>query len=235
MSLTGSLAYILNSHYRASECLKILREVFSESGIEDSFITVKEPHRTPEEMAAWRTIKDVLTDDWFHRAWIVEELGVLKAGVFIYGLEEVSKDTMLSFITIFNVFAPGVCHHFGTLEDVGQVYNMMTLYTMSHIKLSMDSYHATVRKKITVECDLSVLHILNRARDSGRRATLSADHLYAFLGHPRAVLDGKPLINIDYTLPIDQVFMEFAKVCLNGGDGLAILSYVYHGDKEDPS
>jgi hypothetical protein len=96
-----------------------------------------------------------------------------------------------------------------------------------HGKLQIHS-RVAVRTK-----ELSFLHLLNKMRDGGSQATLSSDHLYAFLGHPCITSGKDPQITVDYTSTTAKVFWYFAETWLWHSDDLQILSSVYHRDDND--
>jgi hypothetical protein len=181
--------------------------------------------------ATFGILKEVLDLEWFHRAWIVQEFGLAKDGVFIWGSEEIPKDDLLGLVKVLCNFAPNICRQHKTLNEVQQAYNMMTSYTETHIQLRYEDSLASFWHIDSTKIELSFMQILNKIRDSGCKATLEVDHLYAFFGHPKAKIRGKHRIDINYFRRPEETFQEFAMHCLEREEGLMLLSCVYHEAK----
>lgn len=230
LPLGRSLDLLLDHQTEILHCERVLHQGFNEHhGVEDIFLTVSLIQALG--MEPFQTVKEVLGLEWFRRAWILQEFGLSKSGVFIYGSEEIPKDKLFQFVTIYSVFAPAVCREYDILSEMQQAYHMLTAYTTSHIILSLDPDVGATRSLCSAKRVLSFMHVLDRIRESGCKATLEADHLYAYFGHPMASKDGTTVIPVDYLRPAWEVFVDFAKVCVQGPDGLMVLSCVYYEDQ----
>jgi hypothetical protein len=62
----------------------------------------------------------------------------------------------------------------------------------------------------------------------GHSATDPRDHVYAFLGHPANLSDGRALLRVEYTRTIPEVFRDTTIKFLRSMGNLDVLSYVTH-------
>lgn len=177
----------------------------------------------------------MLNTPWFQRAWIAQEFGVSRDGTFIYGHHEIPKNLVYEFVLIFGTFGFDACRLWNVVTEVQGAFNMLTAYKsrdMGRLEVQRFDYDKpliTTHPRYEFK-ELSFLHILNKLRDGGTKATVPVDHLYAFLGHPSIASGNDPPVIVDYTRPFADIFLNFASSWVLSSDDLQILSCVYHRD-----
>jgi hypothetical protein len=169
---------------------------------------------------------------------ITQEFGVSQGGMFIYGNQEIPRNILYEFVVVFGTFGSSICREHAMEAQVQQAFSMLTAYNSLKMWfreiIKDDREKLQIRSRVSLKTkELSFLHLLNKTRDGGSQATLSSDHLYAFLGHPCITSGKDPQITVDYTSPIANVFLNFAETWLWHSDDLQILSSVYHEDDYD--
>ncbi|KAF2833315.1 hypothetical protein CC86DRAFT_461711 [Ophiobolus disseminans] len=188
--------------------------------------------------ATGNIIRAMLGTAWFQRAWIAQEFGVSRDGTFIYGHHEIPKEILYAFVVIFGTFGYEACRFWNVQDVVQRAFNLLTAYKFLNMgrlevqKFDHDKPLTTNHPSYEFK-DLSFLDILYKLRDSGIKATLPVDHLYAFLGHPRITGGNDPPVIVDYKRPVAETFLDFASSWVMGSGDLQILSCVYHRDSED--
>ena len=162
----------------------------------------------------WAAVKIFFDIEYFHRAWIIQEIGLARLARLSWGHSGVSVDW------------PEIARFVSFLDDNGaSIINQLDLksWVCDHVNLvwSTDA-------RGNPNYDFS--EVLHWARV--HRSTDSRDYVFSLLGHPSAVVDGALLIQPDYVSSTAQVYTRLAVTTITRTQNLHILAFVDHG--EDP-
>lgn len=167
-----------------------------------------------ELMRAWRAIKIFFDLEYFHRAWIIQEIGLARVAVMSWGRSDIQilwKD-----VAKFVLF----------LDDNGaSVINHLSLksWVCNHVNLvwSNDSLGKPLYDFVEV-LHWARVHLSTDARD----------YVYSLLGHPSAKIEDIPLIEPRYTISTEEVYTNLAKNVIQRTNSLHILAFVDHDENE---
>ncbi|KAM7187873.1 Heterokaryon incompatibility protein (HET) domain containing protein [Rhypophila sp. PSN 637] len=176
-------------------------------------------------LRAWQALSEILKCSWFQRVWVLQEVGMAsEQPVVLYG-----------FPSSFHVGKNGLNHEFGygdlmaVVESVKRRKELVIWYGFGSLRIhgewagswGHDSPTGT-EKKMTFY-DLIDHASLLSCQDP-------RDRIYAFLGHPLAPrhADGSPKIKPDYTKPVNELYLQVSKICLEEIVGLRALVTVEH-------
>jgi len=199
--------------------------------------------RFKEQASKWEAVKFFFEIEYFHRAWIVQELGLAREALLITALKPADDGAKADGG---NSAGRGV-----TAEDedwalevdiidwplVGRFvefldYNGASLVT--HLGLvSWVAHHILMvwatKEGGTPDCDfLTGMHWTRILRVTDPR-----DRAFSLLGHPMAVLGGELVIRPDYTRTRGVIYTRLAVNFIRKTNNLYIVSLVDHED--DPS
>lgn len=170
----------------------------------------------------WKAVATLSKDPWFTRAWVVQEVGMAKDPVCLYGggsgREFHYRDLMrLAVWTM--ICAPQLETRHGI--SFGSVHTDWIDWSVGW-------------KETSTYPDEVFLDLLCHSR--WLECAVRQDHIYAFLGHPLAFVEAdndderkSPIVEPDYDKPAEQVFLEFGKTLLKHF-GLRVLSAVEHDE-----
>jgi hypothetical protein len=204
----------------------------------------EDDRRTFEEQAPkWEAVKFFFEIEYFHRAWIVQELGLAKEALLITALkpakdvvkpddhaissQDVASDDGRYALEVDIIKWPLVGRYVQFLD-----YSAASLVT--HIGLmSWVAHHILMVWETaadgTPECDfLTSMHWTRILRVTDPR-----DRAFSLLGHPMAKLNGELVIHPDYTCTRGVVYTRLALNFIRKTQNLYIVSLVDH--EEDPS
>jgi hypothetical protein len=188
-------------------------------------------NRFDEQARIWEAVKDFFAIEYFHRTWIVQELGLAREAVLYTALKpaenEGGADRNQAAVELDSVDWPLV-GQFARFLD----YSGASLVTHLGL-LSWVAHHILMvwetKEDGTPECDF--LTSMHWARILG--VTDARDRVYGLLGHPLAVLDGELVVKPDYTVTRGVVYTELAANFIRKTRNLYVLTLVDHDD--DPS
>jgi hypothetical protein len=196
-----------------------------------------------DQARKWEAVKFFFEIEYFHRAWIVQELGLAREALLITALKPTNDDAKAD---EGNSAGQGV-----TAEDenwalevdiidwplVGRFvefldYSGASLVT--HLGLmSWVAHHILMvwatKEDGTSDCDF--LTGMHWTRILG--VTDPRDRAFSLLGHPKAVLGGELVIHPDYTRTRGVIYTRLAVNFIRKTNNLYIVSLVDHED--DPS
>lgn len=163
---------------------------------------------------AWHAIKTFFDLEYFHRAWIIQEIGLAQLAVMSWGRSDIQilwKD-----VAKFVLF----------LDDNGaSVINHLSLksWVCNHVNLvwSNDSQGKPIYDFVEV-LHWARVHLSTDARD----------YVYSLLGHPSARIEDVPLIEPRYTISTEEVYTDLAKNVIQRTDRLHILAFVDHDENQ---
>jgi hypothetical protein len=166
-------------------------------------------------LSSWLAIKELFDVEYFHRTWIIQEMGLAAHARLFWG----SCDLWLEWTEVATF-----CKF---MDDNGaSVINHLQLksWVANHINLVWATDSAGKAIPTFVE-------VLHWARVN--RATDARDCVYALLSHPSARIDGTLLIEPNYTATTAQVYTEVALNVIERTNSLEILAYVDHHEEPD--
>lgn len=169
----------------------------------------KDGHRLSR---SWSAIKAFFDREYFHRAWIIQEIGLARRAMISWGSSQIYIDwrEVAEFVLFLDDNGASVINH---LELKSWVCN--------HINLVWSN-----DKNGKPVFDFS--EILHWARV--HLSTDPRDFVYSLLGHPSAVVDGVPIIEPTYTITTAEVYTTLAINVIKRMDSLHILAFVDHGE-----
>lgn len=196
-----------------------------------------------EQAAKWEAVKVFFEIEYFHRAWIVQELGLAREALLITALKPTYGDASSIKHSIASREVAAEDEGYGLDVDiiewplVGRFvkfldYSGASLVT--HIGLvSWVAHHILMvwdtKEDGTPDCDfLTGMHWTRILRVTDPR-----DRAFSLLGHPMAKLGGELVIHPDYTCTRGVIYTRLAINFIIKTKNLYILSLVDHED--DPS
>ncbi|KAI0183453.1 heterokaryon incompatibility protein-domain-containing protein [Xylaria flabelliformis] len=191
--------------------------------------------RFEEQSRRWEAVKVFFEIEYFHRTWIVQELGLAREAIMCAALKPADEaeaceeaadardqafeldlvDWRLvgQFVTFLDYSAASLVTHLGLLAWVAH-----------HILMVWET-----KEDGTPNCDF--LTAMHWTRILG--VTDARDRVYSLLGHPLAVIDGDPIIKPDYTLTRGVIYTKLAAHFIRRTKNLYVVNLVDHED--DPS
>jgi hypothetical protein len=170
-------------------------------------------------------IKKLYQVPWFTRVWVLQEVGLATKATAFWG------DARIDFgeIAMFVWFAMNDHDLKGRLgHDVIQslsgcpysaVWNVWSTYEKKNGWIDASAPLKAWAETLASECNIDFVLVLEASRVFS--ATDARDHVFAFLGHPKAVVPvtGKPLVSANYEVDLDELHLRvaenLAKVSLN--------------------
>jgi hypothetical protein len=195
------------------------RSVYKVPAIQSSDPLLSDP-------APWESLERLSRLLYFTRAWIQQEVGLAKKVVFHWGDQEILRDPLVrSMLYVDRMIRAGDLK----LNMGGTpLINTCTFFeTASGIQdiVRDDSVSNTTppMEELFLPNFLEVLLRASRLQASDPR-----DLVFAFLGHPAALVGGSPIIKADYTKTIEEVYTQAAAAELVGRNNFHALSMVSH-------
>ncbi|KAF2814225.1 uncharacterized protein BDZ99DRAFT_437051 [Mytilinidion resinicola] len=180
--------------------------------------------RSRTEAQRWAAIKAFFDIEYFHRTWIVQELGLARvADIFCSNKRHAAaalKDTHeleLHSINWYRVreFVSYVAYNGASLET----HLDLKCWVAAHIR-----YVWEVDEDGTPQCDfLTALHWVRIMRVTDPR-----DRVFALLGHPLAVMNGEMVAKPDYNVNRGVVYTKLAATFIRETKNLHVLTLVDH-------
>ncbi|KAK5996331.1 Heterokaryon incompatibility protein 6 [Cladobotryum mycophilum] len=118
-----------------------------------------------EEDAGWDELKQLLSNDWFERVWIIQEVAVAKKSFLRYGSQEIEWGDFAKALSI--IMALGT--QAGQIENFGDSRGALNTVIMENIRLQVDDVDY-LKLKDMLKLGLNF------------KATLLVDKVYALLG-----------------------------------------------------
>ncbi|KAJ6788679.1 hypothetical protein PWT90_07255 [Aphanocladium album] len=169
-----------------------------------------------ELFKCWDAVKAFFDCEYFHRAWIIQEIGLARRAWLSWGRSDICIDWS------------EVAHFVLFLDDNGaSVINELDLksWVCNHINLVWSN-----NPDGTPLYDFS--EVLHWARV--HLSTDPRDYVYSLLGHTSAVVDGQLLIQPLYTLSTAEVYTNLVVNTIQRTRSLHILAFVDHGEEPNP-
>lgn len=203
----------------------LLRRDPSAASLPGSTLSDEEQGQFEVQAWKWKCIKMFFEIEYFHRAWIVQELGLAREAIMCAAVKPRADDAdgivalgfldwplIGRFVTVIDCSAASLVTHLGLLCWI-------THHTVMVWEVKADG---------TPACDfLTSMHwtrVLN--------ATDPRDRVYSLLGHPYAMVDGRLIIKPDYTIARGVLYTKLAASFIRRTRNLDAVSLVDH--EEDP-
>ena len=131
---------------------------------------------------SWLAIKELFDLEYFHRAWIIQEVGLARHARFFWGTQDVWLDwpEVAAFSSFMDVNGASVVNYFQLKSWVANHINLVWATDSS----GRPTY--------------SFVEVLHWARV--HRSTDPRDYIYALLSHPNAKVDGNLLVQPNYAI-----------------------------------
>jgi len=162
----------------------------------------------------WEAVGAFANEEWFKRAWVLQEVVVARNPYVLYGD---SGFSYRDFIMLFNL-AMSNAHIQGKWKvELGSLHQ------------SALDWYSSDRTDSPAKLPDSFLAIFDIVRF--QRCTDKRDHIYSLLYHPLARSgDGSLLVEPDYSKPEEDVYYEFACKMVCKPEGLRLLGTVDNGE-----
>ena len=168
----------------------------------------------------WTACMQMLLHPWFSRTWVVQEIGLARTGIILYGRERISWYSLMLMTAWLSQVASHLSHSTGMYD-----LNMQTFW---RLWLSFDPRQRSAIGSRT--SPRSFLDVLNSTRRFD--ATDSRDYLYALMGHQTAQKEG--ILNFlkpDYQRSVVDIYVDFFVDWINYNHCADILGYISANDE----
>ncbi|CZS98851.1 uncharacterized protein RAG0_07413 [Rhynchosporium agropyri] len=164
-------------------------------------------------LKSWLAVKTLFDLEYFHRAWIIQEVGLAQHARFFWGTQDLWMEwgEVARFCRFLDDNGASVINHLG-----------MKSWVCNHINLVWVTDSSG-------KPEHSFIEVLHWARV--HRSTDPRDFVYALLSHPTAKVDGKLLVEPDYTITTAQAYTQLALRVIETMDTLEILAFVDHHEE----
>ncbi|KAI1193334.1 heterokaryon incompatibility protein-domain-containing protein [Nemania serpens] len=181
-----------------------------------------------EQARNWEAIKVFFEIEYFHRTWIVQELGLARDAIMCAALEPADgAESEGQALELDLVDWPLVGRFVRFLDYSGAslvTHLDLRTWVAHHILMVWE-----MREDGTPDCDF--LTGMHWTRILG--VTDARDRVYSLLGHPLAVVDGELVIKPDYTVTRGVIYTNLAVNLIRKTNNLYVVALVDH--EEDPS
>ncbi|KAK4139497.1 heterokaryon incompatibility protein-domain-containing protein [Dichotomopilus funicola] len=181
--------------------------------------------RYEEQERHWAAVKFFFEIEYFHRTWIVQELGLAREAILHTALREsANANTALEMDTV-DWPLVGQFVRFLDYRGASLVTHLgLMSWVPHHILMVWET-----KPDGTPDCDF--LTGMHWTRILG--VTDARDRVFGLLGHPLAVMDGQLVIHPDYTVTRGVVYTKLAAQFINKTNNLYVVNLVDH--ETDPS
>jgi hypothetical protein len=205
-------------------------------------LSVDERRQYEDQSRKWAAVKYFFEIEYFHRAWVVQELGLAREALLITAVkpngDEVMPEKADSPMQVMTKNKSGGLE----VESLGwplvgrfvELLDFQAASLVTHLNLLLWVAHHIVMVWETKEdgspnCDfLTGMHWARILRVTDPR-----DRAFSLLGHPLAAIDGELVVHPDYTRTRGVIYTRLAINMIRKTKNLYILSLVDH--EEDPS
>lgn len=168
----------------------------------------------PDSNTVGHAFSHLLDSPWFTRLWVVQEVGLARSVVAMFG------DTTIDFVDLIRFILRLECRTL-LIDRLGLVTaakaNIFTAFPARAIELAGE-----------VDGDWDFLELMEVTR--GQKASDSRDYIYALLGHPSALVDGTPIVEPNYNRKAHDLFFDVTVKLIRSTNSLRVLSAVQHID-----
>lgn len=222
---------------REARVLLLHHEFYADATEDLAHLSKDDRRRFKEQARKWEAIKFFFEVEYFHRAWIVQELGLARKAFLITALkpphsgEAANRDVTAEEdgrsleVSILDWPLMGQFVRFVDYSGASLVTHLgLKSFVAHHILMVW-----ATREDGSPDCDfLTGLHWTRILRVTDPR-----DRIFSLLGHPRAVLNGELVIRPDYSRTRGVIYTRLALSFIRKTKNLYIVSLVDH--EIDPS
>lgn len=207
-------------------------------------LTEQDQRRFKEQARKWEAVKFFFEIEYFHRTWIVQELGLAREAVLLTALKPsnessgVEQEAHISqnVVTASDGYAVEVDRiDWPLLGRFVEFVDYSGASLVTHLGLLLWIVHHILiiwatKPDGTPNCDfLTSMHCARVLRVTDAR-----DRVFGLLGHPRAVLDGELVVHADYTSTRGVIYTRLAVNFIRKTSSLYVVSLVDHEDDPSP-
>jgi Heterokaryon incompatibility protein (HET) len=162
---------------------------------------------------SWLGIKQLFDIEYFHRAWIIQEVGLAQHARFYWGSQStyLDWDEIAAFCNFMDANGASIINHLG-----------LKSWVANHINLVW----ANDESGKPVHNFVEVLHWARVHRSTDPR-----DYIYALLSHASASVDGKLIVQPNYRISTEEAYTELAVNVIQRTKSLHILAFVDHHEE----
>ncbi|ETS84747.1 hypothetical protein PFICI_02772 [Pestalotiopsis fici W106-1] len=162
---------------------------------------------------SWLAIKKLFDIEYFHRAWIIQEVGLASRARLSWGKNDIWVDweEIATFVKFLDDNGASIVTHFDLKSWVCN--HICMVWTMKPDGQPLYDFSEVLH--------WARIHISTDPRD----------YVYALLGHPSAIVGGDLIIEPRYTVSTKEVYTTLAINTITRTDNLHILAFVDHGEE----
>ena len=166
----------------------------------------------PTVLASWLAIKQLFDLEYFHRVWIIQEVGLARHARMFGGSSEVWLDwvEVAAFARFMDSNGASIVNHL-----------QLKSWVANHVTLVWE----TTAGGQPVHSFVEVLHWARVHRSSDPR-----DFIYGLLSHPSSTVQGSLLIEPNYRISTSEAYTNLALNVIERTDSLQVLAFVDHGE-----
>ena len=162
---------------------------------------------------SWLGIKQLFDIEYFHRAWIIQEVGLAQHARFYWGSQSTYLDwsEIATFCSFMDSKGASIINHLG-----------LKSWVANHINLVW----ANDENGKPVHNFVEVLHWARVHRSTDPR-----DYIYALLSHASASVDGKLIVQPNYRISTEEAYTDLTVNVIQRTSSLHILAFVDHHEE----
>lgn len=170
----------------------------------------------------WTGFSLLLRHPWFRRLWVVQEAGLGRSVVALFGGLEVDFDRLMEYNIRAYDYSNGI---FATQFNIP--YHPSTFRVFPNRSTRQYSIKRVPNQRASLDFLEALCNIEMQLASDPR------DYIYALLGHPSAVYQRQPIVTPDYTLSASRLYHEVAAKILLETRNLRALSAVRYNHEYD--
>lgn len=158
----------------------------------------------------WSLLKEFFNLEYFHRAWIIQEVGLARIALLSWGNSQIyiNWKELAKFVLFLDDNGATVINHL-----------QLKSWVVNHINLVWSN---DVQGKPLYDFS----EVLHWARTHA--STDPRDYVFSLLGHPSALIDGVRVIDPNYVKTTSEVYTELVVNFVEKSKGLHVLAFVDH-------
>lgn len=168
----------------------------------------------PDSNMVAHAFSHLLDSPWFTRLWVVQEVGLARSVVAMFG------DTSIDFVDLIRFILRIECRTL-LIDKLGLVTAakayIFTTFPARSIELAGE-----------IEEDWDFLELMEVTRS--QKASDHRDYVYALLGHPCAMIDGESIVVPNYNIKIHDLLFDITIKLMRSTNSLRVLSAVQQND-----
>ncbi|KAK4462848.1 heterokaryon incompatibility protein-domain-containing protein [Cladorrhinum samala] len=203
-----------------------------------AFLSERDRRRFKEQARKWEAVKLFFKTEYFHRTWIVQELGLAREAIMYTALKPADRAGVGKGLGGEDGAAGSKpqaleldCINWSLVGRFARFLDFSAASLVTHLGLlSWVAHHVwmvwEMKEDGTPDCDF--LTGMHWARILG--VTDARDRVYALLGHPLARIDGYLVIKPDYTATRGVIYTRLAANFIRKTKNLCVVNLVDHED-----